>query len=248
MASVLICGGATGIGLATLRLFRARGDTVLLADINDEAAERAVGEDAAGIAKFLHCDLIDPEAPRAAVEAAVAFGGGQLDIVFVNAGILIAAPLSEWTLDQWERTVALNLRAPFLVAQAAASYLKDSDCASIVFTASTGAFRGVAGVPAYCATKAGLVNLTRSLAAELSPSGITVNCICPGWIDTPFNDPYWASQADQEASLSRLLDTIPLHRQGVPDDVAGTVGFLTSPAARYITGQAVTIDGGYTAV
>jgi NAD(P)-dependent dehydrogenase (short-subunit alcohol dehydrogenase family) len=118
----------------------------------------------------------------------------------------------------------------------------------MIFTSSTGAFRGHAGMPAYAATKAGLVNLVRALADELSPAGVRVNCICPGWIDTPFNDTFWHHQDDPDSALKALVGSIPMRRQGVPEDVAGTVLFLASPASAYITGQALVVDGGYLSV
>ncbi len=247
MASVLIAGGATGIGLAALRAFRRRGDSVVLADLDGAAAEAAVAEQLPGPALALQCDLADPKTPARAVQAAVDFGGG-LDVVLGNAGVLLAAPLGEWTVEQWDLTTAVNLRAPFLLAHAAAPHLVHSDVASMIFTSSTGAFRGHAGMPAYAATKAGLVNLVRALADELSPSGVRVNCICPGWIDTPFNDTFWRHQDDPDAALEALVTSIPMRRQGTPEDVAGTVLFLASPASAYVTGQALVVDGGYLSV
>jgi NAD(P)-dependent dehydrogenase (short-subunit alcohol dehydrogenase family) len=247
MASVLIAGGATGIGLAAMRAFRARGDSVLLADISLEAAQAAAAEDLPGPARALHCDLADPGAAVAAVAAAVDFAG-SLDVVFGNAGVLIAAPLAEWTVAQWDLSTAVNLRAPFLLAQAAAPHLAGSKIGSIIFTSSTGAFRGHAGMPAYAATKAGVVNLVRALADELSPTGVRVNCVCPGWIDTPFNDTFWSHQDDTDAAVERLVSGIPMRRQGEPEDLAGTVLFLASEQSAYITGQAIVVDGGYTAV
>ena len=103
-------------------------------------------------------------------------------------------------------------------------------------------------MPAYHASKAGLSGLARSLADELSPAGIRVNCICPGWIDTPFNQPFWSFQPDPRAALEDLTKRIPMRRQGTPDDVTGMILFLATPEARYITGTTVVIDGGYTAV
>lgn len=247
MASVLIAGGATGIGLAAMRAFRARGDSVLLADIDEVAAKAAAAENLPGPALALSCDLADPSAPARAVEATLELGGG-IDVVFGNAGLLIAAPLAEWTVDQWDRTAAVNLRAPFLLAQAAAPHLAISSIGSLIFTASTGAFRGHAGMPGYAATKAGVVNLVRALADELSPTGVRVNCICPGWIDTPFNDPHWDHQADKSDAVERLVTAIPMRRQGAPEDIVGSVLFLASPDSAYITGQALVVDGGYSAV
>ncbi len=248
MASVLVAGGATGIGRAAVRAFRARGDAVLLADIDEIGAKHVVDEDLPGPGAALGCDLADPEAPAAAVAAAVEHGGGSLDVVFGNAAVLNAAPLAEWTVQSWDHAMAVNLRAPFLLAQAAAPHLRRSDLARLIFTSSTGALRGHAGMPAYHASKAGLINLVRALADELSPDGVRVNCICPGWVDTPFNDAFWGHQGDPAAAAADLERRIPLRRQAEPDDIVGTILFLASQASSYITGQAIVVDGGYTAV
>jgi len=247
MATILVAGGATGIGRAAVRAFRARGDTVLLADLDLEGAQRVVDEPGRGAAAAFACDLGTVDAPSAAVEAAVALGGG-LDAVLANAAVLRAAPLADWTAQDWDRSLAVNLRGPFLLAQAAAPHLRRSPLASLVFTASTGAFRGHAGMPAYAASKAGLVNLARALADELGPDGVRVNCVCPGWVDTPFNDPHWGHQRDPAAARQALEAAIPLRRQARPEDVTGLLCFLTSPESAYITGESVVIDGGYLAV
>jgi dihydroanticapsin dehydrogenase len=247
VATVLVTGGASGIGLEAVRGFRRRGDSVVIADLSSERAHAAANEVLPGPAVAQVCDIAEPDAPRAVVAAAVeAFGG--LDAVFGNAGILKSAPLEEWTAEAWDKTMAVNLRANFLLAQAAAPHLAASELASMIFTSSTGAFRGHAGMAAYGVSKAGLINLARCLADELSPRGIKVNCICPGWVETGFNDPYWNFQADPEAAKVELESHIPLRRQARPEDVARLVLFLASPEAGYITGEAIAVDGGYNAV
>jgi dihydroanticapsin dehydrogenase len=243
---VIVAGGATGIGRAAVRAFRARGDSVLLVDINRDAALVAA-EDLPGPVKVLERDLIAPEAPRAAVAEAIATFG-SLDTVLVTAALLASAALKDWTPQMWDRSVALNLRMPFLFAQAAAPHLARSGNGSIIFTSSTGALRGHAGMPAYHATKAGLLGLCRSLADELGPQGTRVNCILPGWIETPFNDPYWSFQDDPAAARTALEAGVPMRRQGDPEDVSGAILFLASPASRYVTGTSLVVDGGYTAV
>lgn len=220
---------------------------MLLADIDGAAAQAACAEAGSGAAKAFACDLADPAAPARAVEAAVARFGG-LDTVFANAGLLQSAPLGEWRLEDWQRALAINLTAPFLLAQAAAPHLRRSGNPSLLFTASTGALRGHAGMPAYHACKAGLVGLCRSLADELSPDGIRVNCILPGWVDTPFNDAFWSHQPDRAAAEQAIARSIPMRRQGTPEEIAGSVLFLASHAAAYITGTTLVVDGGYTAV
>ena len=248
MSAVLVAGGATGIGAAAVRAFRHRGDRVLLADRNDEAGRALIEEDLPGEGMFLHCDFSDGDAAEAAVEAAVGFGVGSLDVVFYNAAVLEAHPLGEWTVDDWDRSMAVNLRAPFLMSQAAAPHLRKSEQGRIILTSSTGAFRGHAGMPAYHATKAGLLGMVRALADELGPDGVTVNAVCPGWVDTAFNDSVWAHQQDPGRALGDLTESIPLRRQAAPDDMTGVLLFLASPASSYITGQALVVDGGYTSV
>ena len=248
MTTILVAGGATGIGVAAVRAFRRRGDDVLLADRNAEAAERLLAEELPGALRFLAADFAATDAPAAAVDAAVELGRGSLDAVFYNAAVLRARPLAEWTVEEWDSSCAVNLRAPFLVAQAAAPHLVRSEQGRIVLTSSTGALRGHAGMPAYHATKAGLLGLVRSLADELGPQGVTVNAICPGWVDTPFNDDFWAHQPDPAAALTALTATIPLRRQARSDELDGLLLYLCSPASAYLTGQALVVDGGYTAV
>lgn len=230
-----------------MRQFRARGDAVLLADIHRTEAEAACAETCDGDAHAFPCDLADPAAPSAAVAAAVERFGG-IDTVFVNAGLLHAAPLGDWQLGAWQRSLAVNLTAPFLFAQAAAPHLRGSANPSLIFTSSTGALRGHAGMPAYHATKAGLIGLCRSLADELSPDGIRVNCILPGWVDTPFNHPFWSHQSDPALVEDEIVGRIPLRRQGSAEEIAATVLFLASPAAAYMTGASLVVDGGFTAV
>ena len=246
MGNVIVAGGATGIGRAAVRGFRARGDNVLLVDHRPQAAD-LVTEEAAGAIRFIQRDLAEPDAPSDIVKETIATYG-SLDTVLITAALMLSAPLNEWKLEMWDRSVALNLRMPFFFAQAAAPHLAKSDNASIIFISSTGAIRGHAGMSAYQATKAALPGLCRSLTAELGPQGIRINTLMPGWIDTPFNDPFWEYQQNPEARRLEIERQIPLRRQGQPDDVASMVLFLASPAGRYVAGTSIVIDGGYTAV
>ena len=246
MGNVIVAGGATGIGRAAVRGFRARGDNVLLVDHRPQAAD-LVTEEFPGKIRFIQRDLAEPDAPAAMVQEALNTFG-SLDTVLVTAALMLSAPLKDWTHEMWDRSVALNLRMPFMFAQAAAPHLQKSDNASIILISSTGAIRGHAGMSAYQATKAALPGLCRSLTAELGPSGIRINTILPGWIDTPFNDPFWQYQHNPDERRVEIEGQIPLRRQGQPDEVASMVLFLASPAGRYIAGSSIVIDGGYTAV
>jgi 3-oxoacyl-[acyl-carrier protein] reductase len=244
VGAVLIAGGATGIGRAAAAAFRAQGDDVLLADI--DAPRGAEAAEAEG-ARFHHADLSTAAAARGAVTACVeAFG--RLDTLLVNAAVLHQAPLEDWSEEAWARSLAVNLSAPFFLVQAAAPHLAASANASVILTSSTGALRGHARMHAYHATKTGLLGLARSLADELSPRGVRVNALLPGFIDTPFNAPFWAAQEDPVAAEAALAASIPARRQGSPEDVAGTILFLASPAAAYVTGTSLVVDGGYSAV
>lgn len=247
MSVVLVAGGATGIGAAAVRAFVGRGDRVVLADRNGDAGRALAAELPPDSISLCECDFQDPEAVTDAVGAVVDRYGG-LDVVFYNAAVLEAHPLAEWTVEAWDRSTAVNLRAPFLMAQASAPHLRASRHGRFIATSSTGAFRGHAGMPAYHASKAGLLGLVRALADELGPDGVTVNAVCPGWVDTPFNDGFWAHQGDPAQALAALEARIPLRRQAVPDEITGLLLFLASPASDYLTGQALVIDGGYTSV
>jgi len=246
MANVIVAGGATGIGRAAVRGFRARGDNVLLVDHRPQAADLAT-EAAPGKIRCIERDLAAAAAPAEAVAIALETFG-TLDTVLVTAALMLSASLADWTCEMWDRSVALNLRMPFLFAQAAAAPLTRSDNPSITFISSTGAIRGHAGMSAYQATKAALPALCRSLTAELGPAGIRINTLLPGWIDTPFNDPFWSYQPDPVERRRQIESQIPLRRQGDPEEVAAMALFLASPAGRYIAGTSIVIDGGYTAV
>jgi dihydroanticapsin dehydrogenase len=246
MGNVIVAGGATGIGRAAVRGFRARGDNVLLVDHRPQAAD-LVTEEAPGAIRFIQRDLADPDAPSDIVKEAIATYG-SLDTVLITAALMLSAPLERWTLEMWDRSVALNLRMPFFFAQAAAPHLAKSENASIILISSTGAIRGHAGMSAYQATKAALPGMCRSLTAELGPLGIRINTLMPGWIDTPFNDPFWEYQQNPEARRLEIERQIPLRRQGQPDEVSSMALFLASPAGRYVAGTSIVIDGGYTAV
>lgn len=247
MGVTLVAGGSTGIGAAVVRALRSRGDAVLLADRNAQDGAALVAEQLPGDAGFVEVDFAGSEWADGVVAAAVALGGG-LDAVLYNAAVLEAHPLAAWTPATWDRSMAINLRAPFLLAQAAQPWLERSSCGRLVITSSTGGLRGHAGMPAYHASKAGVLGLVRSLADELGPAGVTVNALCPGWIDTAFNDAFWGHQSDPDAALEDLEQRIPLRRQGEPEDVVEMALFLLSPGSSYVSGQAFVVDGGYTAV
>lgn len=243
MAMVLIAGGATGIGRAALDMFLAAGDHVPLADIDATPGQAACHATAPERAVFCHADLSGADAARATVAAILAAFGG-LDTLVVNAAVLHQTPSAGWTEADRARSLAVIPSAPFFLVQAAAPALRRSGNASVILTSSTGALRGHARMHAFHATETALPGLTRSLADELSPNGIRVNENCPG-LSTPRSTP---RSGPRKTTLPRPPQRLPARQQGTPADVAGVIVFLASPAAAYVAGAQIVVDGGYSAV
>lgn len=246
MSTAVVVGGASGIGRAVSERLHQRGDTVVIVD-RDAKSGRVVVDGLGDRAHFVASDMGEETGPATAIETALDATGGDIDTLYYGPAVLESRPLSDWTVDEWDRSLAVNLRGAFFTVQAAESALRQSPRGRVILMSSTGAFRGHAGMPAYHASKTGMLGLVRALADELAPD-VTVNAVCPGWIDTPFNEPYWSFQNDAAAARRTLEAGIPAGRQGNPEDVSGIVEFLASSESSYITGQSFTVDGGYTAV
>ena len=250
---VLITGAGRGIGAAAARRLAADGARLVLADV-----------DGAGVDKL--AAALDGVALRADVTVAADVARmveepyrrwGRLDVLFNNAGVIRVQPLLDVTEPEWDRVMAVNLRAVFFVLQAAARRMKDQPPMAgsalrgkLVQTASIAGYRGGNHLlTPYSASKAGVISLTRSAAQALAPHGITSNCVCPGAVDTAM----W-EQIDSELGAlhgwapreawKRRTAGIPLGRPETPEDVAGVVAFLAGPDSDYMTGQAIKVDGG----
>ena len=240
---VVVTGGASGIGRGCARALAAVGRPVAIWDINGDAAEA----EAAAIAKEFGVATVGTgiDVRQTALLQAAAEGAradlGPLGGLVHAAGVSGRAPVDEITEAEWSRVVDVNLRAETFLVQALLPDLRASAGAAIVGIASIAAWIGYEHIPAYCASKAGLLGLTRSLALNLAADGIRVNAVCPGYIDTPML---------QERSLAvpgareRFQSVIPLSRMGEPDDIAKAVRFLMSDQAAYVTGQHLVVDGG----
>lgn len=246
MRTAVVVGGASGIGRAVCERLHRRGDSVIIVD-RDEATAHDVVNSLGDRVHFVAGDMATSTGPAAAIDESLEISGGSLDVLYYGPAVLESRSLSEWTIEQWDRSLAVNLRGAFFAVQAGEAALRRSAQGRVIVMSSTGAFRGHAGMPAYHASKTGLLGLVRALADELAPD-VTVNAVCPGWIDTPFNDPFWSFQADATATRRAIENGIPARRQGRPDDVSGVVAFIASTDSAYITGQSFTVDGGYTAV
>jgi NAD(P)-dependent dehydrogenase (short-subunit alcohol dehydrogenase family) len=241
----IITGAATGIGAVTAQMFAREGAAVVVADINEESGQRAVTEirNQGGTAHFIRTDVTNENEVQALIsQGAEALGG--LDILFNNAGAQRSGPITEFEQTQWDLLMAVNPRSCFFGVKHAVPVLRDQGGGSIINMASLAAVKGGAGLTAYAASKGAIVAFTKALAPELAPHGIRVNCVCPGWIDTPFNRPaidYMGGPEEQERVVKQI---VPMGRQGRPEEIAPIVVYLASDGSSYMTGQALVVDGG----
>lgn len=244
----LVTGAGHGIGRASAMALAEAGALVVASDLDfGRAGETKQMIKSAGFeAVAAVADVTDEKAMAAVVEHAVRTYG-RLDILHANAGVLMAGTALSQTLDEWDKTFTVNVRGTFLTVRAVLPQMISQKAGAIIITASVSGLIGEPDLVAYNSSKGALVNLTRQLAVEYAGHGIRVNGVCPGWIETGFNDPVLGHLDTNE--LGQLVDRqVPLGRQGTPEDIAPAVVFLASDGARYITGQLLPIDGGLTSM
>ena len=241
----IITGAATGIGAVTAHMFAQEGAAVVVADINEEAAQRTVAEirDHGGEAHFVRCDVTKESEVEALIKNGVEALGG-LTSLFNNAGAQRSGPVTEFEQEQWDLLMAVNPRSCFFGIKHAVPALRQAGGGSIINMSSLAGVKGGAGLTAYSASKGAIVAFTKALAPELAPDRIRVNCVCPGWIDTPFNQPaidFMGGREEQERIIKQI---VPMGRQGTPEEIAPIVVYLASDGSSYMTGQALVVDGG----
>ena len=237
----LIAGAASGIGEASARALAAAGAAAVCADINGEGAGKIATQirENGGQADSLALDITD----ESAVEAAVA-KVGRIDILVCTPAVNVRKQILNYTSDEFDRVIRLNLKGNFLLTRAVARIMRENGRGSIILFSS---IRGVTVEPGqgvYAATKAGLVQLARALAVELGPYGVRANCIAPGIVETPLtrqikDQPDWYDAYSKRNALGRWAKA---------DEMAGPVVFLASDAASYVTGAVLFVDGGWTAI
>ena len=240
----IVTGGSFGIGRATAMAFARQGAKVVIADvvennstINDIKAE-------GGEAIFVQCDVGDESSIKQMVEKTISTYG-RLDYAFNNAGIEgLSAPTHECTMENWTKTIDINLRGVWLCMKYEIPHLLKQRKGALVNNASIAGLVGFPNIPAYVASKHGVIGLTKNAALEYAKSGIRVNVVCPGVIKTPMIDRFTGKNKEVEKQFETME---PVGRLGEPEEVAAAVTWLCSDAASFVTGHSLTVDGGWVA-
>lgn len=237
----LVTGGSRGIGRATaLALARAGADVAVNYRSEVDAAQQVTRsiQELGRRAVALEGDVSSEAQVKRLVEETVQSLGG-IDVLVANAGVWKRAPVTEMSAAQWEETLDINLKGAFFAAKHAARFMIENKSGRIIFISSTAGQRGEAFHSHYAASKGGIISFTKSLAPELAPHGILVNCVAPGWVETDM-----ASGALSGASRDGIHAAIPLGRVGKPEEIASAVLFLASELSSFITGEILNVNGG----
>lgn len=240
----LITGGSFGIGRATSIAFAKRGAKVVVADCMENRETLDIIKSFGGKALFIKCDVSREEDVKAMVEKTV-LQFGSLDFAFNNAGIEgLSAPTHECTSENWDHTIGINLKGVWLCMKYEILQMLKQGKGVMVNNASIAGLVGFQNIPAYVASKHGVIGLTKNAALEYAKLGIRVNVVCPGVIKTPMIDRFTGKDKEVEKQFENLE---PVGRLGQPEEVAETVIWLCSDASSFITGDAIPVDGGWVA-
>jgi len=243
----IITGAARGIGRASAIEFAREGAKVVIADIDEEGLLDAQREASVYSEVASHVTDVSRAADVRALVRFAVDSYGKLDVMFNNAGVLTPAAVVDLDEEIWDRTIGVNLKSVYLGCKYAIPALLEAGGGSIINTGSVNSLVAEPFLPAYCASKGGILMLTKQVALDYARQNIRVNCICPGWVDTPINDPHAAMMGGVEKVLEGIADWQPMGRQGQPREIARVAVFLASDDSSFMTGSAVVADGGMTA-
>jgi NAD(P)-dependent dehydrogenase (short-subunit alcohol dehydrogenase family) len=241
----IITGAAAGIGEASARLFAREGARLALVDLDRESLEKLASElETSGAFVLSMAGDVSNAAVCGSIIERVRDTLGRLDILFNNAGIVLGGSLVECTEADWQRTMDVNLKSMYLLCREAVPVMLRQGSGSIINMSSVAGPTGVANRGAYSVSKAGVIGLTKSLATDFVKEGIRVNCICPGTVDTPSLRERIARAADPEEARKAFIARQPMGRLGRPEEIAAFALYLASDDSKYMTGQAILMDGG----
>jgi len=239
---IIITGAVDNIGKAAVQAFIAEGARVVIGDIDSERGERVAAEFGAKV-KFLPVDVTREDSVARLIDGGSSWLGG-LDSLVQNAGLMVSGSILAFDPGQWDRLFAVNVRAHFFGAKYAVPHLRASGGGTIINTSSLAGKRGGPGLTAYAASKGAVIAFTTTLALELAPDRIRVNAVCPGWVDTAFNQPIIDFMGGREQQGVKVSTMVPLGRQGKPAEIAPLFVFLASDESSYVTAQSLLADGG----
>jgi len=241
----LVAGAASGIGRAAAQGLAGAGAIVVCADLNETGAAGVATEihNKGGTAESIALDITDEAAVNAAIEDIRRRRGG-IDVLVSTPAVNVRKPLLRYSAEEFDKVLRLNLKGSFLIAQAAGRVMSENRRGSIILLSSIRALVVEPGQGAYAATEAGLVQLSRALAAELGSAGVRVNCVAPGVVETPLTEPIKRNPEWYNAYANKNA----LGRWATADEMAGPIVFLASDAASYVTGTVLFVDGGWTAI
>lgn len=242
----VVTGAQRGIGHAIASHFVEEGSIVVLADINDAEAEAAVLREAGHEACFIKTDVSSEESVIALVKQVVS-KYGRIDVLVSNAGIEFAKTIVDTSVDEWDKLMSVNMKGVFLCAKHVIPVMKEAGKGVIINMASELGLVGEANVAAYCASKGGVVMLTKALAIDHGPQGIRVNCLCPGPVTTQLLEDVFTSSDDPEGLRKQFEASTVLKRLGKPEEIATAAAFLASDDSAFMAGTNLVIDGGWTA-